>query len=52
MPSASQIIPIILGDNARTLNAAADLGRQGYHVPGCTPTNRTKRAITVGNLFK
>lgn len=36
-PSVSQIIPVILSDNARTLNAAADLGRQGYHVLAVRP---------------
>lgn len=54
-PSASQIIPIILGDNARTLNAAADLGRQGYHVlavrPPTVPKGQSRLRICLNSAI-
>jgi 8-amino-7-oxononanoate synthase len=35
--SASQIIPVVLGDPSRTMAAAAELRRRGFFVPGIRP---------------
>ncbi len=54
-PSAapSQIIPVILGDNQRTLDAARALQDQGFHVPAIRPptvppgTSRLRISLTA-----
>jgi 8-amino-7-oxononanoate synthase len=52
-PAGSQIIPVILGDDARTMKVAAALQQQGFDVRGIRPptvpagTSRLRVSITL-----
>ncbi len=52
-PTGSQIIPLIIGEDARTMAAAADVQRQGFDVRGIRPptvaegTSRLRISITL-----
>ena len=52
-PSGSQIIPVVIGDNARTMRIAAMLQAEGFDIRGIRPptvpqgTARLRIAITL-----